>query len=74
VWIGITELSKYINDINVEVPNANIPVVEGEDNNIDFAVNTLISNPLFVITSIVILLTPILLMILKRYKRDISPT
>ena len=73
VWIGITELSKYINDINVEVPNANIPVVEGEGNNIDFAVDTLVSNPLFVITSLVIILTPILLMILKRCKRVNGP-
>ncbi|MHA2100186.1 MAG: TlpA family protein disulfide reductase [Candidatus Kariarchaeaceae archaeon] len=68
MWVGITELSKFINDINYEVPGSNIPVIEGDNNNISFAINRLLANPLFLITVTLIVFTPILVKIYARIR------
>ncbi|OLS20380.1 MAG: Thiol-disulfide oxidoreductase ResA [Candidatus Heimdallarchaeota archaeon LC_2] len=69
MWVGLTKLSKFINDLNYEVPNANIPPTEGSNHKISFAINSLISNPLFIITALVILISPITIHIFSKVKK-----
>lgn len=69
IWIGLTKLSKFINDINYEIPNANIPIVEDNNNMASYAVRQLISNPVFIISISIITLAPMVLKIITKYNK-----